>query len=129
MEVFMSHEARATGSRPSHNNTHGWGGPSGPSGKDLKKVVGGAFMVVGTIFTLYGAGSGLSALIRVSLDNFGTVCIVSLINFIFWSCFLTPIGGLLANGICAAGGILLFGGLPAIPGAAIAAGGAYMYLS
>ena len=123
----MSYGPRATGSRPPQHNPYGGGGPSGPSGKDLKRIVGAALMAVGALFTLYGAGSGLSALVRVSLDNFGTVCIVGIVNFIFWSCFLTPIGGLLANGVCMAGGVLLFGGLPAIPGAAVALGGAVLY--
>jgi hypothetical protein len=113
-------------SRRSNSSLWGGGLPN-PSRKDLRKIVGIALMAVGAIFTLYGAGSGLSTLIRVSLDNFGAVCIVSLANFIFWSIFLTPLGGLLANGVCVAGGILLFGGLPAIPGAAIAAGGAFLY--
>jgi hypothetical protein len=121
----MSHFENSVGRR---SNSSLWGGGlPNPSRKDLKKIVGIALMAVGAVFTLYGAGSGLSTLIRVSLDNFGAVCIVSLANFIFWSIFLTPIGGLLANGVCVAGGILLFGGLPAIPGAAIAAGGAFLY--
>ena len=125
----MSHGARPTGSRAPYHDPYSGGGSSGPSGKDLKKIIGAALMAVGALFTLYGAGSGLSTLVRVSLDNFGTVCILGLINFIFWSLFLTPIGGLVANGVCVAGGVLLFGGLPAIPGAAVAFGGAVLYYS
>ena len=86
-------------------------------------------MAVGAIFTLYGAGSGLSTLIRVSLDHFGLVILASTINFVFWTIVVFPIGGLIANTLCALGGVLLFGGLPAIPGAAIAASGAYVYFA
>src|ERR1700733_15702931 len=107
----MSYGARATDSRPPHHNPYDGGGPSGPSGKNLKKIVGIALMAVGALFTLYGAGSGLSLLVSKSLDNFGTVCILGLVNFIFWSCFLTPIGGLLANGVCVAGGGLAIWGV------------------
>jgi hypothetical protein len=88
-------------------------------------------MAVGVLFILYGAGSGLSTLIRVSLDNFGLVFLTSTINCIFWTVVAVPLcgpfGGIIANGLCAAGGILLFGGLPAIPGAAVTFGGMYLY--
>jgi len=123
----MSYGPRATGSRPPHHDPYGGGGPSGPSGKDLKKIAGMALMAVGAIFTLYGAGSGLSTLVRVSLDNFGLVFLAGTINFIFWTVVIFPVGGLIANTLCALGGVLLFGGLPAIPGAAIALGGAVLY--
>ncbi len=106
----------------------GKGGSSEPSGKDLKKIIGGALMAVGAVFTLYGAGSGLSTLIRVSLDNFGLVLLTSTINFIFWTFVIFPLGGLIVNTLCVLGGVLLFGGLPAIPGAALATTGAYLYL-
>ncbi len=44
-----------------------------------------ALMAVGGVFTLYGAGPGISTLVRVSLDNFGFVCLAGTINFIFGS--------------------------------------------
>jgi hypothetical protein len=122
----MAHRALRTDSRPFHVPYSG-GGHSGLSGKDLKKIVGVALMAVGAVFTLYGAGSGLSTLVRVSLDNFGLVFLASTINFIFWIVVIIPVGGLIANSLCALGGVLLFGGLPAIPGAAVALGGAYLY--
>lgn len=111
-----------------NNHSSSWGaGFPNPSDKNFKKIVGGALMALGAVFTLYGAGSGLSTLIRVSLDHFGLVVLTSTINFIFWTIVVFPIGGLIANTLCALGGVLLFGGLPAIPGAAIAAGGAVLY--
>ncbi|HEX2580284.1 MAG TPA: hypothetical protein VHK67_07780 [Rhabdochlamydiaceae bacterium] len=100
---------------------------SGPSGKDIRKIAGVVIIAVGVLFTLYGAGSGLSKLVSVSLDHFGLVLLTSTISFIFWSIVATPIGALIVNGCCVAGAILLFGGLPAIPGAVLAAGGAYLY--
>jgi hypothetical protein len=122
----MSHYENSVHRR---SNSSSWGGGlPDPSRKDLKKIAGAALMAVGAIFTLYGAGSGLSTLIRVSLDNFGLVVLASTINFIFWTFVIFPIGGLIANTACALGGVLLFGGLPAIPGAAIAAGGLFLYL-
>ena len=99
-----------------------------PSGKDLKKIVGVALMGVGAAFSLYGAGSGVATLIRVSLDHFGLVFLGSTINFIFWTIIGFPIGGMIANTLCALGGVVIFGGLPAIPGLAMAAGGLYLYL-
>ncbi len=122
----MSDRIDPTRGQAPHRLT-GRGGPSGPSSRDIKKIVGIALMGVGTIFAVYGAGSGLSTLVRVSLDNFGLVCIAGTINFIFWTFVVFPIGGIIANTICAAGGILLFGGLPAIPGGIVAAGGAFVY--
>ena len=124
----MSYGARPTDSRPFHVPYSG-GGSSSPSGKDLKKIAGIALMAVGALFTLYGAGSGLSTLVSVSLDNFGLVFLAGTINFIFWTVVIFPVGGLIANTLCALGGILLFGGLPAIPGAAVVVGGAFVYYS
>jgi hypothetical protein len=86
-------------------------------------------MAVGAFFTLYGAGSGLAALVRVSLNNFGTMCILGLIHFIFWTCVATPLGGLIANTFCVIGAVAVFGGIPAIPGIAIAGFGAYIHFN
>ena len=105
------------------------GASSGPTSRDIKKVIGIALMGVGAIFALYGAGSGLSTLVSVTLNNFGLVCIAGIANFIFWSIFFTPLGGLLANTVCGACAVLLFGGLPAIPGGLVAAGGAFVYIN
>ncbi|HEY5235012.1 MAG TPA: hypothetical protein VIJ14_02440 [Rhabdochlamydiaceae bacterium] len=123
----MSHRPGSVDRRSDSYSSYGGGGSSGPSGKDLKRIVGFALMAVGALFTLYGAGSGLSTLVRVSLDNFGLVFLAGTINFIFWTVVIFPIGGLIANTLCALGGVLVFGGLPAIPGAAIALGGAVLY--
>ncbi len=124
----MSDFLNSIGRRSNSSGLWGGGFPN-PSDKNFKKIVGGDLMAVGAVFTLYGAGSGLSTLIRVSLDHFGLVILTSTINFIFWTIVLFPIGGLIANTACALGAVLIFGGLPAIPGAAIAAGGAFLYLS
>lgn len=124
----MSYPVGSVGNRPPPHNTHG-GGASGSSGRDLKKIVGAALMVVGALFTLYGAASGLWSLLRVSLDNFGTVCILGLINFIFWSCVATPLGGLVANALCFVGAVAVFAGIPAIPGIAIAGFGTYIHFN
>jgi len=122
----MSHYESSVNRR---SNSSLWGGGlPNPSRKDLKKIVGIALMAVGAIFTLYGAGAGLSTLLRVSLDNFGLVFLASTINFIFWTLVVFPVGGFIANTLCVTGGVLLFGGLPAIPGAAIGAGGVFLYL-
>ena len=121
----MAHRASRTDSR--FRVPYSGGGHSGPSGKDLRRIAGIALMAVGALFTLYGAGSGLSTLVRVSLDNCGSVLLAGTINFIFWTAVFFPVGGLIANTLCALGGVLLFGGLPAIPGAAVALGGAYLY--
>lgn len=123
----MVNRAGAAGSRQSYYDIYIQGSPSGSFGKDFKKIIGVALMAVGALFTLYGAGSGLSTLIRVSLNNFGLVFLTSTISFIFWTIVMPPIGGLVVNGLCVAGGVLLFGGLPAIPGAAIALGGLILY--
>jgi hypothetical protein len=86
-------------------------------------------MLVGAVFTLYGAGSGLSTLVSISLDNFGLLCLTGIISCIFFSCIATPLGALLINGMFAGGAVLLFGGLPALPGVLIACGGAFVYFS
>ncbi len=125
----MSYPSRPTAHRSHQSDpySYGGGGSSGPSGKDVRKIAGIMIMAVGALFTLYGAGSGLSTLVRVSLDNFGLVFLAGTINCIFWTIVVFPVGGIIANGLCAATGILIFGGLPAIPGAAITLGGAYLY--
>ncbi|HUD01371.1 MAG TPA: hypothetical protein VMR37_03530 [Rhabdochlamydiaceae bacterium] len=104
-------------------------GSARPNNGDLQRVIGGALMLVGAIFTLYGAGSGLSTLVSISLDNFGLLCLTGIISCIFFSCIATPLGALLINGMFVGGAVLLFGGLPALPGALIAGGGAFVYFS
>jgi hypothetical protein len=99
-----------------------------PSGKKFEKIIGPALIAIGVIFSLYAAGSGVSTLIRASLDHFGLVFLAGTINFIFWTIVVFPIGGVISNTLCALGGVLIFGGLPAIPGLAIAAVGLYLHL-
>ncbi|MBS0648044.1 MAG: hypothetical protein JSS10_02325 [Verrucomicrobia bacterium] len=108
-----------------------YGGPSSPGipNRDLKKIIGGSMMLVGSLFALYGAGKGLSKLVSVALDNFGLLCVAGTINFIFWTILFFPVGGFVANGLCGACAFTFFGGIPAIPGILIAAGGAFVYFN
>ena len=87
-------------------------------------------MAVGTLFTFYGAGAGISKLVEVSLNNFGLLCVAGTINFVFWTCVAVhvfPFGGLIANGLCTGLAFIAFGGIPAIPGMLIAGTGAIVY--
>jgi hypothetical protein len=90
-------------------------------------------MLVGAVFALYGAGSGISKLVSVSLDNFGILCMAGTVNLVFWTIILIPVagpfGGLIVNGLCGAGAFTFFGGVPAIPGVLIAASGAFVYFN
>ena len=100
-----------------------------PSKPDLKfqKMAGGALAAAGAIFTLYGAGSGVTKLIEISLNHFGLVFVSSTISFIFWTVVIFPMGGLLVNGALTLGLITLFGGVPALPGLAVMAAGGLLY--
>ena len=106
-------------------------GPPGPpphrSGPDLKKIAGISLGLVGAAFTLYGAGSGVAKLIEVSLNNFGLVFVSSTISFIFWTCVIFPVGGVLVNGGVTLGLVALFGGVPALPGIAVMGAGVFIY--
>jgi hypothetical protein len=124
----MSHFLNSVSRQLESYGVFGGRSSSAPSGKDLKRIVGGALMAVGAIFILYGAGSGLSTLIRMSLDHFGLVFLSSTISFIFWTIMLPPLGGIAVNAASALAAVLLFSGIPAIPGAVMAAGGAVLYL-
>ncbi len=126
----MSHRSSATdrSSRPFHGYTSS-SGPGRKPDKGLQKIIGIALMSVGAIFTLYGAGSGVSKLIEVSLNHFGLLCVAGTINFVFWTVIVFPIGGLIANAVCAGGALMLFGGLPALPGIGVACVGAFVYYS
>jgi hypothetical protein len=92
---------------------------------NLQKIVGAGLAGVGAIFILYGAGSGVSKLIEVSLNNFGLVFFT--ISFIFWTAVCFPLGGCIVNGGAAMGLIGLFSGIPAMPGLAIMGVGAFVY--
>ena len=101
--------------------------PSDPSRFNFKKIVGAALMLIGALFILYGVSSGLRIWADVIMDNRGLVLMAGLVNFIFWSILLTPLVGLLANGVCIGGSLMVIGGLPTIPGALIASAGAWLY--
>ena len=120
----MSHGVYGTGS-PSRKGPPGL--PPHRPGPDLKKIAGISLGLVGAVFTLYGAGSGVAKLINVSLNNFGLVFVSSTISFIFWTCVFFPLGGALVNGSVAIGLVALFGGLPALPGVAVMGVGAVIY--
>jgi hypothetical protein len=108
----MTYEARATTPRPP-NSPYPGGSSSAPSGRDVRRLAGAVIMAVGALYAMYKAGSGLSRLVTVCLDNFGSVLLAGTINFIVWTILVFPIGGLVANTLCAATGIMLFGGIPA----------------
>ncbi len=95
--------------------------------RDIQKIIGASLVVVGGLFTLYGAGAGISKLVEVSLNNFGLLCLTGTINFVFWTCFAPPFGGLVANGLCTGFAFMVFGGVPAIPGVLMAGTGAIVY--
>ena len=96
-------------------------------GEVSTEIAGISLGLVGAAFTLDGAGSGVAKLIEVSLNNFGLVFVSSTISFIFWTCVIFPVGGVLVNGGVTLGLVALFGGVPALPGIAVMGAGVFIY--
>jgi hypothetical protein len=127
MEVFMSGRPIPAPREPYHPPARGSSDPYRRPNTDIQKIIGAALAVVGGLFTLYGAGAGISKLVDVSLNNFGLLCIAGTINFVFWTCLAFPWGGLVANSLCTGLALMAFSGIPAIPGVLIAGTGAIVY--
>ena len=123
----MSGRAAAAARKPYHPPARGSSDPYRRPNRDIQKIIGASLMAVGAIFTLYGAGAGISKLVSVALNNFGLLCLTSIINFIFWSFIVSPLGALAINGLCAGAAFMLFSGVPAIPGALMVGTGAVVY--
>lgn len=123
----MSGRANPAARHPYHSSARGSSDPYRRPNRDIQKIIGASLVVVGGLFTLYGAGAGVSKLVEVSLNNFGLLCLTGTINFIFWTIIAFPFGGLVANGLCTGLAFMAFGGVPAIPGALIAGTGTIVY--
>lgn len=123
----MSGRPHPLGSTPSYPSVRGSSDPYRKPPPHIQKIIGASMMLVGALFTFYGAGAGISKLVSVSLDNFGLLCVAGTINFVFWTVVIFPFGGLIANSLCTGCALMLFGGVPAIPGVITAGIGAVVY--